>query len=273
MKKKYVILFVAVFVITSIITTVTAFSKKKEYSVVAAELAIIETTTVQIETEEVIEVITEQESEIETVSEPVIQIENVIKEEMLPGTEIVAEDERAEYFADALFIGDSRTVGLKEYGMLEDATFFAELGMSVFVLSNRKAAEFEEILTSKQYGKIYLMLGMNELGYGINKIEERYKGVVEKIKVSQPNATIYLCGNLHVTFEGNRDKIYNNDNINSVNAIIAKMADNERTFYIDVNELFDDDKECLATEYSCDACHIYGKYYKEWADWLYNNRR
>ena len=30
----------------------------------------------------------------------------------------------ASYFDDALFIGDSRTVGLKEYGTLNNATFF-----------------------------------------------------------------------------------------------------------------------------------------------------
>ena len=35
-------------------------------------------------------------------------------------------------FADTLFVGDSRTIGLMEYGNIEQATFFADNGMSVF---------------------------------------------------------------------------------------------------------------------------------------------
>ena len=38
----------------------------------------------------------------------------------------------ASYFDDALFIGDSRTVGLKEYGTLNNATFFANTGLSIY---------------------------------------------------------------------------------------------------------------------------------------------
>ena len=79
-----------------------------------------------------------------------------------------------DYFDDALFIGDSRTVGLMEYGNLENAAFFADSGMSVFSLQTKKISvpetgkvSLEEMLLQKQYGKIYLMLGINELGYNL----------------------------------------------------------------------------------------------------------
>lgn len=39
-----------------------------------------------------------------------------------------------------------------------------------------------EVLSRKNYGKIYLMLGINELGYPHASIEKQYREVVEKIR-------------------------------------------------------------------------------------------
>lgn len=181
-----------------------------------------------------------------------------------------------EYFTNALFIGDSRTVGLMEYGNIENADFFADTGMTAFDLEKEKIyvqdigkVGLDELLDSKKYEKIYLMLGINELGYRFEHIQEKYEGIVEKLRESQGDAVIYLCANLHVTREqSQKDEIYNNENIDRVNEMICKLADNENIFYIDVNELFDDDSGNLSTDYSSDAFHVYGKYYLQWVDWL-----
>ena len=80
------------------------------------------------------------------------------------------------YFDDALFIGDSRTVGLYEYGNLGNALVLADPGMNVYKVFNRsfklpsgESKTLEEILTEKQFGKIYVMLGINELGYDFDQ--------------------------------------------------------------------------------------------------------
>lgn len=181
-----------------------------------------------------------------------------------------------EYFEDALFIGDSRMVGIMEYGDIHNATFFADSGMSVFDLEKKKLSvsnegklKFDEVLTRKKYGKVYLMLGINELGYAFDSISKKYQEILQEIKQSQENAIIYLCANMHVTAEqSNKDKIYNNENVNKINAMISDLADNETTFYVDVNEIFDNEIGSLSTRYSSDSFHIYGKYYKDWVDWL-----
>lgn len=181
-----------------------------------------------------------------------------------------------DYFDDALFIGDSRTVGIMEYGNIESATFFADSGMSVFQLEKKMVSvpnlgkvSFEDVLENKKYGKIYLMLGINELGYRFENIAEKYQETVEKIRTYQSDAVIYLCANLHVTKEqSENDSIYNNDNVNRVNQMISKLADNENIFYIDINEVFDDESGSLGEEYSGDSFHVYGKYYRAWVDWL-----
>ena len=181
-----------------------------------------------------------------------------------------------DYFDDALFIGDSRTVGLMEFGNLEYATFFADSGMSVFSLQTKKISvpetgkvSLEEMLFQKQYGKIYLMLGINELGYKFEGLQKKYQETIKYIRSYQEDAVIFLCANLHVTEEqSNKDPIYNNTNVNRVNEMIAGLADGITYFYIDVNELFDDENGNLSTEYSSDSFHVFGKDYTTWADWL-----
>ena len=181
-----------------------------------------------------------------------------------------------DYFDDALFIGDSRTEGLMEYGNLGNAAFFADSGMSVFSLQTKKISvpeagkvSLEEMLLQKQYGKIYLMLGINELGYKFEGLQKKYQETIEYIRGYQGDAVIFLCANLHVTEEqSDKDPIYNNTNVNRVNEMIAGLADGITYFYIDVNELFDDENGNLSTEYSSDSFHVFGKDYTTWADWL-----
>ena len=75
--------------------------------------------------------------------------------------------------------------------------------------------------------------------------------------------------NLHVTAKrSSTDAIFNNDNINAFNHRIAALADNKTTYYLDVNELFDDAYGNLSEEYSNDNAHPLGKYYATWCDWL-----
>ena len=181
-----------------------------------------------------------------------------------------------DYFDDALFVGDSRTVGIMEYGGLENAAFFADSGMSVYGLEFKKISmpdmgrvTFEQLLEQKKFGKIYVMLGLNELGYRFDATEQKYKDTVAKIRELQEDAIIFLCANMHVTEEqSNKDVIYNNTKVNQMNAMISGLADGETIFSIDVNELFDDETGSLSAQYSSDAFHVLGKYYVEWVDWL-----
>ena len=184
-----------------------------------------------------------------------------------------------EYVDDALFIGDSRTVGISEYGDLNNAIFFANTGMSVYNVFEKNVSvpqvgklKLEQLLTYKKFGKIYIMLGINELGYNQEKTLKKYKDLLKFVQEKQSNAIIYIEANLHVTAErSNKDKTINNININKINNEISQLADNEKIFFIDVNEKFDDENGNLSSNYTQDNVHIYAKYYKEWSDWLSQN--
>ena len=103
-------------------------------------------------------------------------------------------------------------------------------------------------------------------------IPEKYKDLLKFIQEKQSNAIIYIEANLHVTAErSNKDKTINNINVNKINNEISQLADNEKIFYIDINEKFDDKDGNLSSNYTKDNVHIYAKYYKEWSDWLSQN--
>lgn len=198
------------------------------------------------------------------------------EEEGTYGFQTVTED----YFNDAAFIGDSRTVGLFEYGGIEErADFYAKISLTIYNVFTELLAKdeetgkkitAEEALTKKQYGKVYLMLGINELGTGTTEtFMEEYRAVVERIRQLQPEAVIFVEGIMKVT--GNKDRedpIFNNKNIEEKNAAIAELADNRNIFYIDVNEAVCDGEGNLNAEYTIDEVHLKAKYYEIWKQFL-----
>ena len=125
-------------------------------------------------------------------------------------------------FTSTLFIGDSRTVGLFEYGDLGNAEIFANSGMSVFNLFESTVKtksglkqNLAEVLFQQQYHTIYLMLGINELGYDYNSIIRKYQSVVDTIKARQPNAMIVLEPTSTITAEKSASSnTYTNEKIN-----------------------------------------------------------
>ena len=177
---------------------------------------------------------------------------------------------------DALFIGDSRTVGLMEYADIKGAEFFSDVGMSVYNIYDQKVSvpgvgkvKLVELLENKKYGKIYVMLGINEVGYKFDRTVSRYNDLLEMIGAKQPEANLFIQANLHVTkARSDKDKVVNNKAINVLNKKLSCLADNKRIFYMDSNVIFDDDEGNLSAEKSEDNSHLYAKYYSEWGKWI-----
>lgn len=183
------------------------------------------------------------------------------------------------YFDDALFIGDSRTVGLYEYGNLGNAEVFADSGMSIykvseeeFALRNGEKITLDEALQSRVFGKIYVMLGINELGYDFDQTVKKYGELLTKISSLQPDSFLFAEANLHITKEkSSQSDLFNNENIDRFNEAVSSFADGQRIFYLDVNPVFDDEEGCLNKDYTSDGAHILGKYYADWAEFILQN--
>lgn len=178
------------------------------------------------------------------------------------------------YFDDALFIGDSRTVGLYDYTNLpEHADFLCETSLTIYKVMDENfkgKGTVEEALSAKHYGKIYIMMGINELGRGTTEdFMEKYTEVVDTLHELAPEAKIIIEANMRVSGQkSNSDAIFNNSNINARNNAIATLADNETFFYIDMNEAVCDENGDLNAEYTHDQIHLLGKYNELWKQFL-----
>lgn len=178
-------------------------------------------------------------------------------------------------FKQTLFIGDSRTTGLRDYSGIEGADFFASVGMNIFNLPKETVSSgdgettLEELLKTKKYKRVYIMLGVNELGYKMEAVFDKYSELVENVLSLQHEATVYIQANLHVVkARSDSSDIYNNEKINKFNGMISGLANGDRIRYVDANELFDDSDGSLSKDYAIDDYHLLGKYYKVWGDWL-----
>ena len=187
-----------------------------------------------------------------------------------------------DYFTDALFIGDSRTVGLSEYCEELDsrATFYSKISLTIydamnteFIKTDNGKITVEQALSENQFSKIYIMLGLNEIGTGTPETFcKAYKTVIDRIRELQPDAIIYIQSIMHVTEKkSSSDEYFNNENINIRNNALSELADNKTVFYLDMNEAVDDENGNLLAELSFDDVHLKASSYERWHQYLLAN--
>jgi len=199
------------------------------------------------------------------------------KIEKLPTYKFTQVDEN--YFADALFIGDSRTVGLGEYSGMEQTTFYASTGLTVYkvfdtqyipVPGSKEKMDLETALRQKQFGKIYFMIGINEMGTGtVDSFMAEYEAVIEHLRELQPDAIIYVQAIMRVTTERSEKGDYiHNQGIDERNERISQLADNQNIFYLDVNPQISDETGGMNQSYTFDGVHLKAEYIPVWTDYL-----
>ncbi len=188
----------------------------------------------------------------------------------------------ADYFNDALFIGDSRTVGLSEYGGFQpETTFYAATSMTIYQvfrtpkrvaqLTDGSKATIEEALMERKFGKIYLMLGINEMGNGTaESFFTTYAETVNHIRMLQPQAIIFVQGIMRVgKGKSSSDAVFNNARIDERNRALAAMSNGKDIFYLEINDVLCDENGDLITQYTFDQIHLKAKYYQLWKDYLF----
>ena len=188
----------------------------------------------------------------------------------------VSEAVGTEYFHDAVFIGDSRTEGLMLYANTGEAQFLTHKGLKVdTAFSSEVIKEGDEKITviealkRHRYKKIYVMLGVNELGWvHESAFIQRYGELVDAIRESQPDAVVYLQSILPVSASKSaEDKIYNNPRIETYNRLIRQLAEEKGVYYLQVADAVQVDG-VLPEEATTDGVHLVPAYCKKWLEYL-----
>ena len=180
-------------------------------------------------------------------------------------------------YSDAAFIGDSRTEALKTYGLLKNATYYTYKGLKVdtvftepYIDEGGTKMTVMDAIVRHQYKRVYIMLGVNELGWVSTDIFiDDYGKIIDELKKSQPDATIYVQSILPVSAKkSEQDSIYNNPRINEFNALIEQMAKDKGATYLRVNEAVMDESGSLPADASTDGVHPNIDYCRKWTAYL-----
>ena len=184
------------------------------------------------------------------------------------------------YFEDAVFIGDSRTDGFMLYSGIGCGTNLTSNGLSIFEVTEKKAFTIDgtkytllDALGRQQYGKVYISLGINELGYYDDQgFYEAYCQTIDLIRQCQPHAVIYIQGliplNEDVIAQTGGASYLKNDHLLIYNDLMKQVAEEKQVAFLDLNPYFAGEDGQLPAEASTDGIHLRKAYCEQWLEYL-----
>lgn len=153
-------------------------------------------------------------------------------------------------------------------------------GLSIFKLGEKKALTINgekytllEALALEQYGKVYLSLGVNELGYFNDQgFYDSYCSAIDEIRTLQPNAVIYIQGLIPLNEDviaqtGGRDYL-TNEHLRVYNDLMKKAAEEKQVVFLDLYSEFVDENGELPADASKDGIHLSKAYCQKWLAYL-----
>ena len=183
------------------------------------------------------------------------------------------------YFDDAVFIGDSRTDGFRIFSGMTNGEFIVHTGLSVFQVDTREITYKGEKMTvldalaKGEYGKVYICLGVNELGMKNDQgYHDHFAKLVDDVRAQQPEATIYLQLLVPVNEKKCREKgvadYIENGHLQAYNDILREVAQEKHVFLVDpAVDLVDETGE-PPYETVADGVHFHREPYERWYDYL-----
>ena len=224
------------------------------------------------------------QEEIATISPPVVVSPPLNSEADAPLVEppprggLVAKSAPVEdtYFEDVAFLGDSRTEGFKLYSGLKTGTYYHAVGATVESVFTKPVdtpngeLPLLDAMKTADYSKIYIMLGVNELGWSKTEtFREQYFKVIERLQTDHPDADLVIQSILPVSSRQDAKGSYvNNERINTYNEILFDLAEETGCFYLNVAEAVVDESNCLRAEWNSDGVHLNIKGCQAWLEYL-----
>ena len=185
------------------------------------------------------------------------------------------------FFDNAVFLGDSRTEGFQLFSGMKNGDFFWARGMSVFRADSPDYKVFEidgesytlvGTLSKKAYDAVYIMIGINEMGYPAESYEKGLGELIDKVLAAQPEAVVYLqtlppVNDAVARASGLADYI-NNKQVNLFNEAIVRVAAEKRVVLLDTASVYRGEDGQLPAEMASDGAHFVYSGYSIWADYL-----
>lgn len=183
------------------------------------------------------------------------------------------------YFSDAVFVGDSRTEGFFLYSGLTGSTSYASKGMNVSAVFSEqtvsqtdgtKISVVDALRKQPDFNKVYIMLGLNELGWvDLDIFQNQYEKLIDTLREIKPSAVVYVQSLLPVSASKDASSsTYNNARVALFNERIKAAALNKKAFFVNVAEAVQDGNGSLPADSTVDGIHLQKLACQQWLSYL-----
>jgi len=181
-----------------------------------------------------------------------------------------------DYIAGTYYIGDSVTMGLSVFKVLDQSQVYASGSIDPYqALKNKLVGELTipEALAQLDPApaRIVITLGMNSVSWSKEESYIEYYGqLIDVLRAGCPSSDIIIQTITPVTktYEEGKRGIYNS-NINRFNALAAGLAESKGVYFLNTAELLKDEDGYLKEEYSSgDGLHESEAAYRQWIEYL-----
>ena len=184
----------------------------------------------------------------------------------------------ADWFSDAVFIGNSLEQGFMLWSGLKTADIFAVQSISVSNIGTDHVINVGggtyltilEAMARKSYRKVFVMLGINELSWASKEtFYTKYAKLIDKIRELEPEAELYLQSMTPVTKkQSDASTTFTNPRVMEYNEVIRQLAEDKECHYLFIHEAYADEEGCMPANTTDDGIHPYPKYYAQWLTYL-----
>ena len=166
--------------------------------------------------------------------------------------------------------------GILNFAKFEYAADFSHVGLTVadvftkpYIETASGSVSVYDAMQGGSYGKIYMMTGLNELGWSdLDKFIEYYGDLVDLAKQSHPEAQVYVIGIMPVGAEAAAEQPHlTNDRIQMFNELILGMCKDKQVYFVDGFEALASNGS-LPDNASPDGVHMEPDYCKMLTDYL-----
>lgn len=186
----------------------------------------------------------------------------------LPEQERVDDD----YFADAVFFGDSLVAGYS-YSASIPAQFVCKTSVNTRTV---RTATFpsgktvmDSLLSAEGVNKYYLMLGINEVSYNPpDAYKQDFKSIIDDIRAQNPDSLIYLMSVLPIEHSVESSTNISKAKIDAYNEALLALAEEESCYYLNINGCLAEADGYLRDGAASDGIHVGGSDHRKWEEYL-----
>lgn len=198
----------------------------------------------------------------------------------------LSEAECEAWFADAVFVGDSLTIGWRDYNniMLQNnPQFFGQTrflceksygaGHAVEPISDTSIHpiyggvqhQIQDSISLMSAKKVFICFGLNDLAiWGIEGTIQNYRDVLNRIIDVNPDVEIYIISAMYM-YRGSEHTILNNSNLRIFNRELIGLCNEMGLEFLDIASHLVDEDGFVLEEYSSD--HYVHQTYVAYAIW------